>query len=317
VAHADHASLTDNLLAFNDDRNPYISHGPTNIWIANNLIHHATFAMHVQSTGVVTAAAVGNLHQRTAGNPSEWFATISNETGAGSELYFLDNVCDQGGQVDASDWAHVRLRAGATNSAQVTSPPVTLPGYTPVPSDQLAARVLPRAGARPLDRDWLDQHVVDQVQQRQGGFIDAPEELDQPFEALAESTRGLYSEMAGSDAGPMPTDPFADDDDDGTANIAEWLFGLHGALVGDQGGAGGGGGSAVGGAGGSGASGTGGSAGGQGGAGNGAAATAGQEDDGCGCRLVAGGGSSPAGVLLLALALIPWRRRWRRAAAAR
>lgn len=300
IGATEYASLTDNLFAFNVDRNPYVSKGATNAYLANNLIHGATFAIAVQSTtDPVTAAATSNVHQGTGASPSENFSSIKEDPASGSELYFLDNACDLGAQADAADWTYVRLRDGATDAAKVTTPPVTLSGHSPVPHGEVKARVLARAGARPADRDWVDDHVVDSVEQAAGHVIDAPEDIAQPFPDLAENTRGLYSDMAGSAAGPMPTDPFGDDNDDGVANIAEWLFGLDAEVGGNQGGSGGAGGGATVGGGAPGGSGPGGTGGSGAAAGSAAAPSGAESDDGCGCRLTKRVASPVASLLCL------------------
>ncbi|MFC1611604.1 hypothetical protein ACFL6C_11650 [Myxococcota bacterium] len=234
---AHRAALIGNIMAFNDDRNPLLSGGATDIYLANNVIHRTTFPIMISSRDdpqIVTA--IGNVAQRVnPGGPS--FATIWREpVMPGSATYFEDNMCDGVAQTSPADWSLVRL-AGVTDASKITDPTLAAEvfGFSPLPSADVRAHVLTHAGTRPAALDAVDALVGDRVANQTGGFIDKPEDLPDPFPHMLDSTsRNLASEMTGAGEWPIPANPFVDTDGDGRVDLVEWLNQLDEEVGGNE-----------------------------------------------------------------------------------
>jgi hypothetical protein len=81
----------------------------------------------------------------------------------------------------------------------------------------------------------VDALVVDHVTNGTGDYIDAPEDLADPFPDMGASTsRNLVSEMTGAGKWPIPTSPFGDSDGDGRLDIVEWLNQLDEEIGGNE-----------------------------------------------------------------------------------
>jgi hypothetical protein len=224
---ASRVALIGNIMAFNEDRNPLLQGGVQEIYLANNVTHRVTFPIMISSsTEAQTITAVGNVAQ-LAGGSLRNFATIWREpVMPGSALYFEDNLCEGVAQTSADDWSAVRLASGVTDAAKITDATLaaSVDGFTPLASSATRAHVLAHAGARPAALDGVDALVVDRITNETGNYIDAPEEIPNPFPDMAASTtRNLASEMTGAGQWPIPTSPFADSDGDGRLDIVEWL----------------------------------------------------------------------------------------------
>jgi hypothetical protein len=90
-----------------------------------------------------------------------------------------------------------------------------------LPADEVESTLLPRVGARPLDRDAVDRRVITQIVTRTGGGIDSQAEVG-GWPALATNVATWT----------LPNNPSDDDDGDGYTNAEEWLHELAAALEG-------------------------------------------------------------------------------------
>ena len=234
---AHHAALIGNIMAFNYDRNPLLSGGAQDIYLANNVIHKGTFPIMISSLDdPQTVTAIGNVaHNPGAG--SSRFATIWQEpVMPGSATYFSDNMSDGVTQSSAADWSLVRL-AGNTEASKITDPDLAIEvaGFSPLASAEVRGHVLSHAGARPAALDAVDLLIGDLVLDETGNLIDRPEDIPDPFPHMDDSTsRNLASEMTGEGESPIPEDPFGDSDEDGRIDIVEWLNELDEAVGGNE-----------------------------------------------------------------------------------
>jgi hypothetical protein len=84
-------------------------------------------------------------------------------------------------------------------------------GYEAIPSSELVEDLLPRVGARPLDRDEVDQRLLEDFVEGRGRLIDSQEEvggypqvepvyrvLDVPTEEVGEWLDQLSAELGGA-----------------------------------------------------------------------------------------------------------------------
>ena len=97
-------------------------------------------------------------------------------------------------------------------TAKVDEPPVVVAGLEIRPADEVRDWLLARAGARPADRDPVDERVVRQVFARQSGIIKSQDDVGS-WPELEENRRKLT----------IPDNPSGDDDGDGYTNLEEWL----------------------------------------------------------------------------------------------
>ena len=97
----------------------------------------------------------------------------------------------------------------------VTKPSVVVPGLEILPSEKVEDWVLANAGARPADRDSVDERVVNEVKNRTGDIPKSQEDVG-GWPDLAENRRDLT----------IPENLYGDDDGDGYTNLEEWLHGF-------------------------------------------------------------------------------------------
>jgi len=223
-------SFYDNLLAHAEDRNPYIADGDLTVFVANNLIYNpgdfGGLIRFWESPGFVTL--VGNVVIKGANSNStsaNYFPTMWKDIWIGSEIYLEDNKTELGTQQNKDDWSYVRNRVDgytlqsleATFKADI--PPVWPAGFTPRPSSEVEDYIINNAGARPAERDQVDERIINDLINRSGTIIDSPSDVG-GYPDLEENTISHV----------LPSNPNSDDDADGYTNIEEWLHNLAKAV---------------------------------------------------------------------------------------
>ena len=213
--HTHKVSIIGNLLAHNVERNPLIG-GNSKVVVANNLVYNWVGG---KFNALLLADRYGNVPK--LGN--FWISILKNaylkgpnttepavaitvrgpneEVGPGTKVYLDDNVADV--KVYQND---------ASFEVQVSTPPISISGFTPLPSSQVYDHVLTNAGARPADRDAVDKRVVQEVKDRKGKIIDSQSEVG-GWPTLAVNQR-IFN---------IPSNPNGDSDNDGYTNIEEVL----------------------------------------------------------------------------------------------
>lgn len=163
-----------NLLAHNDRRNPYFKAHATGVVVNNYMYNLGNAAVQL---GYIDDEWRGDAEP---GNPS--VAVVGNDLRYGrdsysdlplvayqGDAYLADNrVLSLDGDPMAQVHGDVRLLA---------EPPVWPQGLEPLPLDQVEQWVLSRAGARPWDRDAVDQRIVQTARDGTGRIIDSQNEV--------------------------------------------------------------------------------------------------------------------------------------------
>lgn len=169
-------AIIGNLYAHNHDRNPYFKAHTTGV-IVNNLIYNPG-----------SAAVLLNY------SPGEWTdARFDPEI---ARVSVVGNVMVQGdntppalpmvGRMLGSAFMDDNLafdRSGApaplvdARIIMLDERPVWPDGLKPLPAHAVVEHVLANAGARPWDRDAIDQRIVRDFQERKGRIIDSQEEV--------------------------------------------------------------------------------------------------------------------------------------------
>ena len=202
--HAHNVTFVGNLLAHNRDRNPRIK-GDVKAEIVNNVFYNGAAGNLSAIGGVYTPPGtvflsyVGNLW--IAGPnayPTAKAISILAETPSGSKIYFSDNKAP--GVVHSS------------TPFEVSTPPIWHESLVARPSSKVEAWVAANAGARPADRDAVDQRIVNEMLSRSGGIINTPGQVG-GWPNLKVNTRPFN----------VPADPNADDNGDGYTNIENLL----------------------------------------------------------------------------------------------
>ncbi|MBW2527470.1 MAG: hypothetical protein JRI23_25030, partial [Deltaproteobacteria bacterium] len=202
-----HTTLVRSLLMSNRHRNPRIACGQ--LAAVNNLIYNpgnAVFEFDAYTSGDETLCndtwltCIGNV--AIAGpSTNASYLVRTNEANPGTQLYLEDNV-DLGEP----------FRNNSSFDPLVTVPPVAIECVTVRSSSDVEAFVVANVGARPTDRDAVDQRLMNEIADRQGQIIDSQDDVG-GWPTLAENQRSLSP----------PADLHGDDDGDGYTNLEEWL----------------------------------------------------------------------------------------------
>ena len=217
-------SVIGTLFAHNQDRNPVLSDG-IHI-VVNNLVYNPQrWGINAYATkDVLKISVVGNviIPGLNSGKYVDCVLSLGNKSwyndGKGSEVYVSDNKCVNCG---VDPWDGVDDRSGFKGTVKVYSPIVWPKGLTAKPTSEVRASVLANSGARPGDRDPVDQRIVNDVSAGTGKFIDSQSDVG-GWPNLAVNHRTLT----------LPTNPHGDADSDGYTNLEEWLHSLAAKVAG-------------------------------------------------------------------------------------
>jgi len=211
-------SLIYNLFAHSVDRNPQLQSGSK--VVANNMMYNCKdFSNNIQPAwGPADLSIVGN---RIKGGPSSTDG-CRFEIGAlrkfdeGSKIYFNNNMCDAGKQKDALDWSMVQNRFGfPIETIRVDNPPLWPTGFVAMEVEEVEEYILVNVGARPNDRDAVDNRILSDVIHRSGRLLNSPTEVG-GWPLLEKNTIQHQ----------FPMNPHSDEDGDGYMNLEEWLHNL-------------------------------------------------------------------------------------------
>ncbi len=255
IGEVTNLAIIRNFIVHNNYRQITIGNGTT-IVAANNYIYNpGEFGVMIQNypTPNTTASITytGNVVEGGA-NSSFYSDNRIFRIGSGAktdcQVYLNDNVCDDGAttytQTSASDWSKVRDQGNLEGDIKVTSPPISITGYTDLGSANVKDHVLANAGAYPDDRDAVDERLVDDAindDQTNGILRDSVTLTDNdctatpgdPMECCTALNTGPCNQVP--EAGwptitentashtDFPSDPHGDSDGDGYTNLEEWV----------------------------------------------------------------------------------------------
>lgn len=216
--HTRNVSILGNLFAHSRYRNPVFKSDTTGI-VANNVMYDiGSNALHTYGGNdgeptELTAVANVLLASPTRARETKGKSTVvdfycdkttrGSWTNPGSRIYLHDNLVPAGSQEG---------RRLLDYDVFVTEPPVTLQGLKVMPPDRVVDYVLTHAGARPADRDDVDQRIVREVREGGGRIIDSQDDVG-GWPEMTENRRALTA----------PDNLQADDNHDGISNVEQWL----------------------------------------------------------------------------------------------
>lgn len=226
-------SLLRNVLAYNRWRNPLCRDNYTDVQVVNNLVYlsdpydRISIASDGRANLPVTASVYGNVYfiDKDAESVRRPYAILAHtlpdhvlnlyvrdnwlfnpNTGRGDPYWTPAN--GDPWQVVAYGDHQGTLHRLEAEPPQFAALKVPLLGNR----EDVERHLLANAGARPGDRDPVDARIIRQIRQREGSFIDSPEEVG-GYPQWRPVTRRLVT----------PKNPNGDDDGDGYTNLEEWL----------------------------------------------------------------------------------------------
>ena len=175
--NASFISIIGNLYASNVERNPLFKGGvqavTVNNWIANpgkRAMHYGLviteWGTHPHATGRL--AIVGNVLELGPDSKAD-MPFFYMHTVAPLELYLEDNMAQ------SADGKPLPMTAGKFTA--LTNRPFWPDGVVALPSAQVKAEVAQNAGARPWDRDPIDQRIVRAALEGKGKIINSEQEV--------------------------------------------------------------------------------------------------------------------------------------------
>jgi hypothetical protein len=187
-----------NLFASNAFRNPVGSAG-SSIVVINNLIANPGFnAFHLygrEGDVVALATVIGNVVVAGKSTSKKMGIFHKNGLNPGSQVYLKDNTAEGTETFDLTSRPSNWPADGP--SPFVDTPPVPVPdGVKILPSAEVEASVLARAGARPNDRDEVDKRLIEEVKARSGTIKDFPTDPRLlPRKAVLPGVMGEYAAL--------------------------------------------------------------------------------------------------------------------------
>jgi len=207
-------ALIGNLFAHNKERNPQISSNNRTLLVNNLNYNPGNYKGGIYFTignqhGPSYSSVIGNVGIPGPDTDSGWkMIYIYPGVQDGQQVYVSDNLGPN--YSSSNSWAVVNNQAGSRVVA--STPPVMTSPLTIRPSSTVEGWVLQSSGARPADRDSVDERIVNEVRSRTGNIIDSQNQVG-GWPVLAQNYRTFN---AGSN-------PNGDDDGDGYTNIEEIL----------------------------------------------------------------------------------------------
>jgi len=173
--HVTEVAIVGNLYAHNDDRNPYFKPDATGV-VINNLIYDpgqvaisvdyaaAEYKGSGEEPRPTRLSIVGNVLQYGPDTP--FYLTLVSGRG---QVYLEDNLAFKRNGRPA-----IIARRGLEISEDK---PVWVEGVDVLPAEEVFEYVLRNAGARPWDRDAIDERIVESVREGTGGIINSQEDV--------------------------------------------------------------------------------------------------------------------------------------------
>jgi len=205
------ASIHHNLFAHNADRNPLVG-GYSETEIINNVIYNwkwtATSFIHYSGTDPQYGNIIANYYKKGSNTLSDYGITLDDATSP-SRFYVHDNIGPTRTSNSQDDWDIV----DGGNSLRSNTETFTPSGISTQSAFTIYNSVLDNAGARPYDRDAIDQRIVQNVRYGTGELIDSQNDVG-GWPNLENNYRGLT----------LPSNPHNDNNLDGYTNLEEWIY---------------------------------------------------------------------------------------------
>jgi len=232
--------ITKSLYANNFDRNPMFgNHNISAIFLNNYIYNPGDFNTHINFGRHKYLSLVGNLVEGKTGifkRKTHYYPHFYANSGTiftPALFHIENNTCEDVDtglytQSGPDDWSHVYIstNSGVTfaNNAAFTSPIPYPTGLKAMPSSETKIYVMENVGARPLDRDPVDERIIQDIYDKKGSVWISDEDQvgGLPYSVGVVLDRRRIDENV-PEVGRIPSDPHGDDDNDGYTNLEEWL----------------------------------------------------------------------------------------------
>lgn len=216
-------SVIKNLFLHNGGRNPKLGNGQ--FLIANNVIYNwgSTATTMGSQAGVFDGAVISNVWEigPDVASPTKPPINITTGNDGANTLHLAGNRF--AGDTPADQWSLAVVEMADVSSQDRT--PTWLPDVDYIATDTLVDTLAECSGARPRDRDPVDERVVASLLAGDGSLTDCVEESSSACSTKSPRTPpGGWPPLAENQVElDIPPDPNGDDDDDGYTNAEEWL----------------------------------------------------------------------------------------------
>lgn len=213
-------TLTRNVIALNEERNPYLKPG-TSVEMLNNIVYGwgpkggwslCNLTDNVGSRAPIVLSFIGNSYI-----PAPWSAisppVYAKQIGSQSKIFVEDNRTGQPPARPSRAWDITTL---AENRFRASSPPLRSTGPRALSSDDALLVVPGSAGSRPRHRAKADSRIIKNLVRRGGAIRDC-------ISGCRHSVGGWRRPRSTRRALQLPARPFADDNRDGYTNLENWL----------------------------------------------------------------------------------------------
>jgi hypothetical protein len=229
-------SVVGNLMAHQVERNP-LTRAQRAVIVNNVIYNRMNMDVDVQGEkGIATQTTViGNVFLRGADYTRSHKPVLVRMNGGlklpdGSKLYVADNIAAE--RTENDEWSVVDTLGGSLpSSVKANEPPAWPKGLTRLPAsgDVVLQNTLRFAGARPADRDPVDERIVRQVREGSGQIVNC---VSDDGSARCKRNAGGWPEIAENHrtlqppANPHETTP------SGYTNLELWLHEMSAAVEG-------------------------------------------------------------------------------------
>lgn len=196
-----------NILAYNDDRNPIIK-GDASALVVNQWVvdpgRWPVTLFDQEGAGPSLLSIQSSVFERGADTPPEHATVlVSRSVKADSALHLSE--------IDSWDGGAIEWESSRDEDIIASTPPISVSPLTVLPTEGLPAILLRASGARPADRDPVDQRIAGLLAAGEGTIINN--------EAAVGGLELLETHHALS----LPEAPDADPDGNGYTALEEWL----------------------------------------------------------------------------------------------
>lgn len=198
-------ALIGNLFAHNMSRNPLV-YGNTSLTAANNLFYNTGTSSYIHfsdgwNQGPSKASILDNIFIDGPNTPANCCAIKVGKDTPETKVFLLRNIYS--GKIMCNSIA---------SDVVVSSPPAQILPLGALDRAPTEGGILSNVGARPADRDAVDERILREVRMRSGKIIDSQKQVG-GWPSLRETFRPFK----------IPPNPGGDDDGDGYTNIEETL----------------------------------------------------------------------------------------------
>ena len=206
-----------NIMAFNNYRNPLVRDDIRNVSVINNYIHNPgrgyKAKLYVGTRGPndvpLRVDFIGNAFYFNDNDNHFNALYIEQEAVTDLKVYLYDNIVPE--YVEGDQWS---VAMGRTDqSVRAEAKQITVPRLEEyMASSEVKEHLLINAGARPLDRDPVDERIINNIKTKTGSIIDSQDEVG-GWPELPVNKRKFV----------VPENPHEDSNGDGYTNIENLL----------------------------------------------------------------------------------------------